>query len=356
MKKTLTVLQAGRGLAALAVVLYHTGLEMGSDPRFWHHVRYSELFGPGELGVEFFFLLSGIVILLAHWRDIGNPTSFRHYAWKRFRRIYPIYWVVLTVLVAALYTVPGFQPGVDRHTMNVVSSYLLVHLYGLETVLRVAWTLFHEILFYLFFSLTLLSRRAGLAAMGLWLTGSLFAIFGAIQNPALLWFFSPLHLLFGMGMFLAWLLKTQKTLHWRPLLVTGFFLVLGVLVWSWRVHHRTDIISVSIGLALSLLLLGLIELERREKLQVSPMLLLMGDASYSIYLVHYWLLSLLFRLIYGIAIKHEAVPLWVWFTLASSITVSAGLLVHLYVERPLLRMLPTHIPGGNRKPNHSETV
>ncbi len=38
----------------------------------------------GWLGVYFFFVLSGFIILFAHWKDLGRPGQLKRYAWRRF--------------------------------------------------------------------------------------------------------------------------------------------------------------------------------------------------------------------------------------------------------------------------------
>jgi peptidoglycan/LPS O-acetylase OafA/YrhL len=335
---TLRTLQAGRGLAALAVVFHHAGVETGEDPRFWLKASYHQFLAPGELGVEFFFLLSGIVIVLAHWRDIGDPSTLSLYAWKRFRRIYPIYWLVLAAVIPALFLLPHMQPGVDRSPLAILSSIILIHLGSLGSVLIVGWTLFHEILFYAIFALLLLNRAAGLLAMIAWLGGSFLTLFHVIESPGMAWFFSPLHLLFGAGMLIAFIIKVRAKLDWRLFLLPGVAGLSAVLVWSYHVHHRTDAISLSIGASLAFLVLGLIELERTGRLTVWAPLNFLGDASYSIYLLHFPILSFAFRAFFA-ASKHVPAPLWVWTISGVVIAVAAGIALHLWVEMPVLKLL-----------------
>jgi exopolysaccharide production protein ExoZ len=336
--KTLHTLQAGRGIAALSVVIYHVGVELGRDPRFWLQTFYSKLLGPGELGVEFFFVLSGIVIFLAHWRDIGVPAGFGQYLWKRFRRIYPIYWTVLLLPALALYLLPHFQPGVERSFSVVVSAFLLVHLGSLPTILIVAWTLFHEILFYAVFSLCVLNRRVGFAVLAVWLMGSLLPFFHLISNPGWVWFFSPLHLLFAMGIAVACIIRSQRTLPWRTLLVIGSLGLCAAIAGYYQVNRRTDGVSLAIGIAMAFLVLGAVELERTRRLKVWQPLNFLGNASYSIYLIHFPIISFTFRLLFSISGKASA-SLWLFAVLGTAMATFAGIILHLFVEIPLLRIL-----------------
>ncbi len=93
----LTLIQTGRGVAACLVVLFHaTGLV--ESPLYWNHSVLGGAFHFGFSGVEFFFVLSGFIIYWAHARDLGRPEQLRKYAWRRFTRIYPTYWVVLALV------------------------------------------------------------------------------------------------------------------------------------------------------------------------------------------------------------------------------------------------------------------
>lgn len=56
--KQLYSLQQGRGLAAMAVVLFHLSIMMGL-PRYFGRPLFSDYTWRGNLGVDFFFVLSG---------------------------------------------------------------------------------------------------------------------------------------------------------------------------------------------------------------------------------------------------------------------------------------------------------
>ncbi len=73
-------LDALRGVAAFAVLLYHTQSWFGS----------SALFGHGYMAVDFFFVLSGFVIVHAYEERLTRAGSFPSFVRDRAIRLYPM--------------------------------------------------------------------------------------------------------------------------------------------------------------------------------------------------------------------------------------------------------------------------
>ncbi len=72
-----------RGLAALAIVLFHTR-------RFYPGAGGELLFSHGYLAVDFFFMLSGFVIAFAYEERLSRPTALRRFVVDRVIRLQPI--------------------------------------------------------------------------------------------------------------------------------------------------------------------------------------------------------------------------------------------------------------------------
>jgi exopolysaccharide production protein ExoZ len=144
-KKNLSSLQLFRGIAAVLVILHHstTILKQSTGKEFvWG------IFEPfGSHGVDFFFVLSGFIILYAHYNDIGKANLVQYFK-KRFVRIYPVYWIRVIPLIPILFLFPAIgAQGTETELSVIIESVLLI---PNETppFLGVAWTLTHEILFY----------------------------------------------------------------------------------------------------------------------------------------------------------------------------------------------------------------
>ncbi len=78
-------IQVCRGLAALLVVLTHIhGIE---ETHFTsHHLR---LFGYADIGVDIFFVISGIVIASVTAEKFGSPRNAAVFLYHRLARIFP---------------------------------------------------------------------------------------------------------------------------------------------------------------------------------------------------------------------------------------------------------------------------
>ncbi len=342
MKQSLVVLQAFRGLAAVLVVVFHVSHSIFGQAKYWLARPFGDVFEFGHAGVEFFFVLSGFIIYFVHRRDIGQPGRLRHFAWKRIRRIYPTYWVVLLLVTPVFYVFAATGTGVERLPSVWVDSLLLVHvLRGGGEVLSVSWTLFHEVLFYGVFALSIASRRLGAVAFLAWMAACAGVYgWGGDLPEAVLFYLSPLHLLFAMGMGAAWMVGRGRVAAPGLLAVLGAGIFAAVAVAKvWAAPVSDDTLSLGYGLGSAILLVGAVELERRGRLVVPGFLAFLGDASYSVYLVHVVALSIAAKLLRRLADSGVALPPALVFVALAAGGVAAGLAFHVVVETRLLNFL-----------------
>jgi len=329
-------LQAGRAIAALLVVLFHNSQSIFVLPKYWGEKPFGNVFDFGDSGVMFFFVLSGFIILHAHYNDLGHPSQILDYAWKRIRRIYPVYWVILAMTLPIYFLNPQMGEGYETHLGIILSSFALVHFDSPDAVILVSWTLFHEVLFYALFAVALWRPRVGFGVMAVWLLLSLLDLAPHSRSLLVDFYFSSLHLLFGFGMAAAWWVRRARV-KW-PALATlcgvVIFLAAGierdewdVLAVGWR--------AIFYGIGAALAVVGAVELEREGRLRVPAWLRLVGDASYSIYLVHFLALSFLAKAVWKLGLAH-AVPAKMSFILLAVLATAMGVVWHVAVERPLL--------------------
>jgi exopolysaccharide production protein ExoZ len=337
----LSGVQAARGIAALMVVAYHTTRSLAL-PQYIGHVAFGNAFGFGHAGVDFFFVLSGFIITHAHVSDIGQPWRFNRYLWRRITRIYPLYWFVTGVEIFRAI----FSPDVAARLapIHLLNSLLLLPSTDWPLV-SVAWTLQFEMVFYTVFALAILSRWL---CIPLIVASALLITAGTIFTSTSPWmsiFVSPFNILFLMGIVTARLLANRRMPDPAILLTAGIsiFLLTGI------AEVRDDIpLNGLLGRALYgsgsvAILAGLVEAERSGSIRFGAVGVLMGDASYCLYLSHLSIIPLLVRICSGIGLL-TAVPVTVVVVLLIVASVLAGLALHLLVEAPMMMFIRKHTP------------
>jgi peptidoglycan/LPS O-acetylase OafA/YrhL len=323
----------------LLVVLLHTSNGILALPKYFNTKPVGDLFSFGTAGVDFFFVLSGFIIAHVHGGDVGRPKQLRSYLWKRFTRIYPTYWVVLLAIAPAFFLAPQLGSGRECEPGVIVCSFLLLPRPDIGPILGVAWSLCYEVLFYLLFAGLIASRRWGGAVVAVWL--GLLAVGVVAPYSSFPWTFlgSPFHCYFFAGVLVALSLKRYTVPAPRTVALLGaiVFVTTGMLDTYWRpLNMHEHVTGYLIGSVL--VLAGAIEAERCGQLHTPRWLVLLGDASYSIYLVHFCALSVLAKIAKSVALDAWVPPLGLFVLLASA-AVGTGCLFHLAVERPLLRLL-----------------
>ncbi|OWJ64989.1 acyltransferase family protein [Inquilinus limosus] len=332
-------IQAGRGVAALLVLLYHLNTAVFGRDKYYSGQPFGPIFDFGSSGVDYFFVLSGFIIFYAHTRDIGDPRTVPRYLWRRFTRIFPVYWVVLLPLIAIYSLYPAFGTGQETEPSTIISSLFLVYING-NTVLGTAWTLYHEILFYITFIILLCNRTYGVVFYALWGVAILAFQYLAPADTAPIAEFlgSPLNLLFGMGMLAALIHRTTAPLPAAGVLAfggVGLFLGNGLMqVYGGGIAGGTFLY----GFASVMLLLGFASLELANRIRVPAAMVLLGEASYSIYITHLPLLSVFAKISIRLGLTNH-MPAWALFIAIFAVTLALGVAFHLVVEKPLLARL-----------------
>jgi peptidoglycan/LPS O-acetylase OafA/YrhL len=332
-------IQAYRGFAALLVVTFHANLIAGE---YLGQTLISQFFSFGHSGVPFFFVLSGFIIFFVHRKDIGQPAQANAYLQKRIIRIYPVYWVVTLAIVPVYYIAPDFGSDYHRDLSALVFSLLLLP-QDHYPHLAVAWTLVHEMLFYLLFALLILRKATGKSIFILWMAATVLAVLGenagflALTFPTT-FFLSIYNALFGMGVLACWMSQgSARRLHEIkfPAFILGnvLFLAAGCIENYWTGRH--DGVIALFGLAAFLLVLSAGD-DRVERLFAGrEFLQLMGNASYSIYLTHFLTVSLLGKVFRRLGLDRMLPDLASWVLLVI-IATGVGILFYKVIERPLL--------------------
>lgn len=118
----------------------------------------------GWVGVTLFFCLSGFLITHILLSDVGKPCALRRFVARRTLRIFPLYYIVLLVILLGLPTI-GYLPDLYQHDVSN-SVWLWTYLSNWmvpghldETGLSHFWSLAVEEQFYLFWPLLVLGLK-----------------------------------------------------------------------------------------------------------------------------------------------------------------------------------------------------
>lgn len=328
-RPVLATLQVGRAIAALAIVVYHSAIATQDFAQPLPKGVF-RLLERGTFGVDFFFVLSGFIILHAHGRDPRGWAPARAYAGKRLGRIFVPYLPVSLALIGLYLALPSLS-GSGRN-WGLIPSLTLIPT-GSPPALAAAWTLQHEMLFYTLFLASYFMRGFAVlvaAWVGAILVGMGLGLHTSYAAPTWLSLFSPINVEFVAGM-LAAVAVPRLSLAWAlPCLVAG---CVGLAAFFGLGVDPAGPLRMSFGFAVALVVAGMVRLEMADRISVPSSLILLGNASYAIYLVHTPLASL------GARIAGRFEPLRAWPTslaLCVILGVACGLAYHLAWERPAL--------------------
>ena len=345
--RTLTGLEAVRGIASVAVVLYHAARHLHKNHS---GAALAAIFQFGHAGVDLFFVLSGFIIMFVHFDDLGRPARLGHYVQRRLTRLMPTYWVALALTIALSMSGGHGLPPLGR----LLTSFTLLPSHQ-EPLLGVAWTLQYEIVFYALFCVLILDRVAGAVVVGLWLIWIALAQVGLGGSlPGSLSGIDNLEFILGAAAAI-WLRRGSLSAPW-PIFATGLglFAIAAVCEDAGLLDGYADSARAAYGLPAAMIIIGLAEASRRGHVPgghvpgghvpVPALLGRLGKASYSIYLFQFVFIGVLwkFELATGLAAR---LPVPINFAVLSAAAVGGGVLLSALVEYPLMRM----IRGGRGK-------
>jgi peptidoglycan/LPS O-acetylase OafA/YrhL len=339
----LSSIQALRAVAVVLVLFSHiTQME-------WRHGR-PETFLPqflsqGTGGVDLFFVISGFVMVLVSSGRFQQPGGYWQFLYRRAVRIYPIYWVFSAVVLVVYFLRPGWVNSSQSGAVDFLASFLLLP-QEIHPLLGQGWTLEHEVYFYLVFAFALLLPERWLSrfllgwALVVALGWNLLTLdWPALNNNWARHVANPLTMEFIFGA-LAALYPLRLGREGGKYCVLAGVLLLTAGVATINYMYEPGLRLITRGVPVALIVWGAVAWERRGGFRAPRWLLVVGDASYSIYLSHMLVLSGVGRL--WTPIRQSGIwdnALAVFLMAVGS--VALGFASYTWVETPLLRWCQT---------------
>ena len=289
----LASVQVLRAISAIAITILHVAQSAGVFVGRPGEAPYPWLkFLPWDASVDIFFVISGFVMVYASSRLFARPGAVRLFAGRRLARIVPLYWAATTlVLLVALASPAMLSEPLGGGVAYILASYFFIPWQRpdgfIQPIFRLGWTLNYELLFYTTFALFVGLRRgravAGVSAVMIALAGAGLAL--RPDNPQLRFWTDPIILEFAAGMLVAQLLLADVRLRSSACIALA---VLGVAMLF--VEGRADgpwrLLTYGVPATLFLAAGTLGRPGGRPPSRTMRLGILLGDASYAIYLVH----------------------------------------------------------------------
>ncbi|HEY8085995.1 MAG TPA: acyltransferase [Methylophilaceae bacterium] len=355
---TIESLQVLRGIAASAVVLHHTirAVLLFSSER--NDAASAHWLAEWlAIGVDIFFVISGFIMVYISTPYLEGKKPLNDFVMMRIIRIYPIYFTA-TFLLLTIQTVSFLLSsgvGFNLSLRRILSALVLFPSFNqkglVQPVLGVGWTLSYEILFYITFYISIcLAKKANLLIIiistiliSINITTNIIpewnlAINSFLKNRIMFEF------IFGCGIAMAYMKGLAQRLPVWPLFVLSVISLFLSLTADGNADNRFFLW----GFPATMLVFLFLQIDRR--MRWPRFLVLLGEASYSIYIFHtlilYFLLMPIISHLHIDSVTH--LDKFLTISVVWCLLIASTLLAHLVFERPLQAHLVAAYRAGFR--------
>jgi exopolysaccharide production protein ExoZ len=338
--RSLGSIQILRAWAALAVVIFHMQGELvrrGFDNPF-------PSFEAGAFGVDLFFVISGFIMVYSSGPFFARPSGGWRFFIKRIIRIAPLYWIFTTISAAIAVALARYPGHAEYSIRHIAASYLFIPAARPEDgamlpTCPTGWTLNYEMFFYLCFAFALRWRRAATVAIVCAALASLIVAGWLVALPEPLAFLAnPIIAEFCFGMLLAQSFLSGMRIPISAAVALLFAGAVGALLYAPYVDSYSALRPVTWGLSALSIAAASILCNASFSGRAARALQRLGDASYSLYLVHTSLFIVIYVMFSKVIDLHRSHSLVYGVGLVGA-SVATALGVYKWVELPMTRYL-----------------
>ena len=345
-----------RFVAACGVVVYHFNLDfrLGLE-------NISPAIAQLSTMVDFFFLLSGFVIAVSYAGRMTSVTDYIRFLRARLARIYPLHLLTNVVLlgflaISLIWQLPINHPDIFAFS-GLPANLLLIHAWGVldhPSFNVPSWSISAEWLMYLLTPMLFFAaRRVNVFLNLITVITFVFLMIGERQSAGLgIW----TNATYDFGAF-----RALPTFFAGVLIATNLHRLPVTMAPPWWMVHLTFAVALlslhfSVAREIALMLFALLviaaalaERNRRPGFMSGKLMTGLGDASYSVYMLHV-IVSIPF-LFLARKLAMIGAPGAMYFALgAGTVTIALSLFVHAWFEVPMRLWLT-----GGKLPDNSRS-
>ncbi len=271
-REQLDTVQALRAIAALCVV----GMHIPAIER-------------GAFGVDLFFVISGFIVCHVAAADPGQ------FLLKRIIRVVPLYWLCTLALFGLALTAPQLMGATRADSDELLKSLFFVPFVksngNVHPLLYLGWTLNYEMLFYALFAFALMVAPRRALALEVALLLGLFTLGRVVdfEHVMLEFWTAPIviEFVFGIAAYHVWRAGLLQRLP------AAAAVAIAIAAWLLMASLRSSDAMRPLLWGLPAVVLFLATLSLARRWHVPALWLLIGNASYSLYLTHAYVIQAL---------------------------------------------------------------
>lgn len=316
--KTLQVL---RGIAATTLVFYHSNTNAF-----------------GGFSNQMFFVISGVVIAMI----LETDQKQINFLVNRITRIVPLYWIATTMVLILTALIPQAFKATTLNFSNYLKSIFFIPYFKenglMQPMLFVGWTLNYEMFFYSCAWISLIITKTFRPLITSMLIIATFGFSHLTNNLVIKSFFGNTYGFYFIAGLLIYKIYKKRLLD---KVNNKILFITSLTSYSIMAYYDQRLIGSRVfetqGIPCTLLITSIIALEKSEKLKTNKIFkffMIIGDASYSIYLFHVFVFYGLQKTIFK---AHPDSLLYSVTTILTSLLI--GHTIHNYIDKPLTKFL-----------------
>jgi exopolysaccharide production protein ExoZ len=291
-------------------------------------------------GVDIFFVISGFIMIYTTADSFGRAGAASTFIERRFVRIAPLYWLMTGLIIVVAAIVPKYLNVPIENWRSIVTSYLFVpDIRGngeVRPILAAGWTLNYEMFFYAIFACCLMLplRRGVLLLGGLFTALAILGSTVTLPGLALPFWANSIILEFVLGIVIGLACLSRWSLSAKTALtLTAIAILLAIAggpIWGCnQILPR----FVCAGFPAALLVTAAALWPALSPTRLVAALVAVGDASYSLYLTHPFVLRPLRNI--WIALHGGSLPLGLYVIACVVVAVTGAIVIYRLIEKPL---------------------